>query len=396
VDQWEKQSEFMSFHQKQYHRFNTALHHKITDERAILLAQNHLARLSLITSGVNQWIGINKKMLVRDVDSVKEVSHQIDHHKTRIEKVKKIIRNTLNGAVVQIKKELRREIDRFFDTRSGSVLGGVIDFVRSYPASGGEYAHNLTSKSFANVLFLVYQDFKQSVDLYMAESVNPEIVKMARRLEQEMMESLEGISEPFEAMVQDVSEDYRQVMSSMGVGFSKSHLPSANDIDLRSVKQSMGLKLPTVQAAMQYSAKIKTEAVARLGYYTLLRFVKKMLRKNVSHEKEGELKALKAGIKRMKREMEKSIDATFKDYRENVKFQYFLKLADALTDDLYARLLDQFQAYVTDLSAVMGDFAEKRTDTSEMSKWLDQMENSALVIDQKIGQIKEELFMLSS
>jgi hypothetical protein len=210
-----------------------------------------------------------------------------------------------------------------------------------------------------------------------------------------MVKSLQNISEPFEAMVQNAVKEYRQTMSEIGVGLSQFHLPSISEVDLKSVKQSMDLRLPTVQAAMRYSARIKTEAVARLGYYTIIGLAKKILRRNISHKKEGEIKALRVGIRRMKREMEKSMDATFRDYRENIKFQYFLKLADALADDLYARLLDQFQTYVTDLSAVIGDFSEKRTDTLEMSQWLKQMENSALAIDQKIGQIERELLMLS-
>ena len=395
LNQWEKQADFIADHQEEIQRFNTALHRKITDERVVLLAQNHLARLSLMTSGVSQWIDFNKKILVQDIDSVKAFNHQIDQHRARIEKVKRLIRNTLNGAVIQLKKELRHEIDRFFDTKSGSVLGDAIDFVRSYPAIGSDYSRNLTAKNFASVLFLVYQDFKQSVDLFMAESVNPEIVQLARRLEKEMIESLKGISGQFEAMVQNAIEDYQKIMASMDIAFSHSRLPSTSDVNLTSVKQSMGLKLPTVQAAMQYSAKIKTEAVARLGYYTFLSLIKKILRKRVLNENKGELKALKVGVRRMKREMEKSMHATFKDYRENIKFQYFLKLADALIDDLYARLLDQFQAYVTDLSAMVSDFAKKRIDTSNMSNWLDQMDHSALVIDQKIEQIKKELLMLS-
>lgn len=394
-NQWEKQSDFVIDHQKEIKRFNTALHRKITDERAVLLAQNHLARLSLMTSGVCQWIDFNKKMLVQDIDSIKAINHQIDQHRARIEKVKRLIRNTLNGAVVQIKKELRREIDRFFDTKSDSILGGAIDFVRSYTATGGNYSRSLTAKNFASVLFLVYQDFKQSVDLFMAESVNPEIVQLSRRLEKEMIESLEGLSDPFEEMVQNAVEDYRQIVFSMDIAFSHSHLPSTSPVNLKSLKQSMGLKLPTVQAVMQYSATIKTEAVARLGYYTFVSLIKKVLRKRISNENKGELKALKVGVRRMKREMEKSMHATFKDYRENIKFQYFFKLADALIDDLYARLLDQFQAYVTDLSAVVSDFAKKRIDRSNMSNWLDQMDHSALAIDQKIEQIRKELLMLS-
>lgn len=395
VNYWEDLPELISLHQKEIDKFKLALHKKITDERAVLLAQNHLTRLSLIASGVIQWTGFNKKMLVSDADSIKEVALQIDRHKARIEKVKKLIKNTLNGAVVQIKKDLRREIDGFFDTRSGTVLGGAIDFVRSYPTGNIDFAKKMVSKSFANALFMVYQDFKQSVDLFMAESVNPEIVQLVHKLERQMVKSLESVSQPFEAMVTDALKEYSETMAKVGIEFFQTGLPSAGDVDLDAVKRSMELKLPPVQAAMHYSARIKTEAVARLGYYTVVRLVKKMVRKKVAHKRTSELKALKVGIRRMKREMEKSMDATFKDFRENIKFQYFLKLADAIADDLYARLLDQFQTYVTDLSAVKGDFVEKRTDTSEISMWLDRIENLALAIDKKIGRIKQELLMLS-
>ncbi len=395
MNHWREHSDLISLHEKELKTFNAALHRKITDERAVLLVQNHLMRQSFIAKGITQWAGVNQKMMDRDSDSVKKIALRIDRHKTQIEKVKKLIRNTLNGAVAQMKKELRREIDRFFDIRSGSVLGGAIEFVRSYPAGNLELVQNVSSKSFANTLFMVYQDFKQSVDLFMAESVNPEIVQLVHTLEKKMLESLESISEPFEVMVTDALDEYRQTMAEVGIDFSQTLLPSASDVDLDAVKRSMGLKLPPVQATMHYSAKIKTEAVARLGYYTIVRLVKKMLKRNVAHEKASEIKALKVGVRRMKREMEKSMDATFKDFRENIKFQYFLKLADALTDDLYARLLDQFQTYVTDLSAAMGDFAEKRTDTTEIANWLNRMETSAMAIDQKIGQIKQELIMLS-
>lgn len=395
IKQWERQPEFIAHHQKELQRFSIALHQKVTDERATLLSQNHLERHSLILAGLTQWVGFNKNMLTRDSNSIKQVSHQINRHKISLEKAKKLIRSTLNGAVTQVKKDLRREVDRFFDTRSGSVLGGAIDYVRSYPLGDMNFKQNLTSKGFAGALFLVYQDFKQSVDLFMAESVNPEIVQLVHKLEDEIVESLESVSEPFEAMAEDALKKYSQTMADMDIGFFPSHVSTLKNIDIRAVKQSMGLNLPTAQAAMQYSARIKTEAVARLGYYTVVRLMKKIFRKRVDHEKEGELKALKVGIRRMKREMEKSMDATFRDYRENIKFQYFFKMADALADDLYARLMDQFQAYTTDLSAVMGDFKERHIDKSDLSRWLDEIENSALAIDQKIGQLKKELLMLS-
>ena len=87
--------------------------------------------------------------------------------------------------------------------------------------------------------------------------------------------------------------------------------PSKSDApDFEPLKQILGLKLPPSDATMRYSAKIKTEAIARLGFYSVIKLVKKILKKPIQDENEQEIQALGDGIKRMKRETEKSIIAS--------------------------------------------------------------------------------------
>ena len=65
--------------------------------------------------------------------------------------------------------------------------------------------------------------------------------------------------------------------------------------------------------------------------------------------REDEMAALKDGMRRIKRETEKSIRFSFKNYRENIKYQYMKKLIDAVAEHLHQTLHERFDAFSADL-----------------------------------------------
>ena len=132
--------------------------------------------------------------------------------------------------------------------------------------------------------------------------------------------------------------------------------------DTEYLKRTIGLSLPPLVANMRYSAKIKTEAVIRLGFYSVVKFFKRILKKPIHDKNEEEILALKDGVLRIKRETERSIVFHFKDYKENIKFQYILKLAEVVSKTLYEAIIDRFQTYVSNLSMVVERISEKRID----------------------------------
>jgi hypothetical protein len=151
------------------------------------------------------------------------------------------------------------------------------------------------------------------------------------------------------------------------------------------------LKLPLAAATMRYSAHIKTDAVLRLGAYSLLRLLKKVLKKQTGEKGGEELQALKGGIRRMKRETERSIHEHFKDYRENLKFQYMLRLVKETSSRLYEGLTEHFQLYVSDLEAVISSMGSERSDQKELNDALKQIEVDIQPFNERMETLREDI-----
>jgi hypothetical protein len=222
----------------------------------------------------------------------------------------------------------------------------------------------------------------------MAEQVNPEIIGFIGRLESRLADYLQSVVEPFEAMVRDAIGQYEEALDQ----FELDRIPEKWTLDtvpdLENVKQGIGLSLPPAAATMRYSANIKTDAVIRWGLYALTGLVRKILRKPMGVKGDEELRALKDGIRRMKRETERSILEHFKDYRENIKFQYMLKLVDASGARLYEGLTECFRIYVSDLKELIDSMGSERSDRERLGESLGAVETALAAMQHRIEALR--------
>ena len=302
-----------------------------------------------------------------------------------------MIKNTLDGSIQKIKRELKADVDRYFDLRSGDLLGDIVEFVRSYTVPYQNYEENLKAAGFSNTLYLVFQEFKQALDTYMAETINPEVIRFVREKETRIKEYLDSISSSFDVMVYDAIVEYNKMMGNFGINRSRKNQERIELPDIDSIKGITGLALPPAVASMNFTARIKTEAVIRLGFYTVLKFFKKFLKKPIQSKNEQGVLALKDGVLRVKRETEKSVIFHFKDYQENIKFQYIYKLIEAASNSLYETLIDRFRFYVADLSDIVELINNKQVDKQRASEILKEMEQTSMGIDGRINIIREKI-----
>ena len=93
----------------------------------------------------------------------------------------------------------------------------------------------------------------------------------------------------------------------------------------------------------------------------------------------------------MKRETERSVLAHLKDYKENIKFQYMYKLADAMSEHLYKGLLESFDAYFTDISNMVALIREERIDKATALEELKKIETNASLVLEKIDGLREKI-----
>ncbi len=392
---WRRETAMVEFVSAEQRRFEQFLEQKIHRERTSLLLKNHLERLEIVAGGIGSWIDFNLDLLARDAGGARELADRAHGQRGRLERMKQTVKNTLDGAVNQVKRDLKTAIDRFFDEHGDGVVSGVVRFVRSYPVEMHRYDESLMSAGFAQTLYVVFQEFKQAVDAHMAETVNPQVIRFVKAQERKLMDYLDEIAGPYGAMIDEALAQYTHAMEGEKVSKPIESLPIGFGSDLETIRKVAGLSLPPAAATMHYSAQIKTEAVMRFGFYKIVNLVKKAMRKSADKVHEEQFLALASGVKRMKRETERSVMFHLKDYKENIKFQYMLKLADAAATALYGQMLERFQHHGADLSRLVALISEQRLDKENVSASLIRMKDASRSLQQRIGDLKADLGQLN-
>lgn len=387
---WEKEGSLIELSRRQFEAFNVSLRKKLTSEKHFLLLKNHLERMSVIASGFKGWIGVSRDLLNRDSNSAGEITEKVKQHQKRITQLESVIKNTLDGAVEKLKKDLKKDVDRFFDTRDSDVINRIIDYIHGYSISYESNGDQLRSTGFTNTLYYIFQEFKQGLDTFMTEIINPEIIRFIKELEKKTEEHMMLIGKPYDGLIQEAITEYNDTMQNFGISLGQEVQPLEIP-NISTIKNISGLALPSAGATLHYSTKIKTEAIMRLGFYRVFGFIRKVIRRSGRDKTHESFAALKDGVKRMKRETEKSIISHFMDYRENIKFQYIFKLVDAVSNALFEALLDRFQTYVTDLSRLVEGIEGHKEGKDGATGLLEEMESVSVNIQERIRQIRNKI-----
>jgi len=396
LEQWEMEKELSAFSDSGTARFEASFYNKVTRGSYALLLKNHIERLYIISSGLEHWISFNQNILTRNTDSANKIVENAKKHQIRMNQIKSVIKSTLDGSIQQIKHELKIEIDRYFDIRSGNLIRDIAEFIKNYSIVYQQYEDDSKASGFSNTLYLIYQEFKQAFDTFMAETINPEVIRFVRKQEARIHEHLESIAGPFDVMVQDAIATYNRMMGKLGINRSNENIKNIDLPDIGTIKSITGLTLPPVAAYMRYTAKMKTEATMRLGLYKLVNIFKRLLKKPIQGKNEGEILALKDGVLRMKREMEKSVISHLKDYQENIKFQYIYRLVEAESNSLYESLLDRFQVYGADLSSIVDLINNKMIDKEQTTEMMKTMALDCSEMSEEINGLREKIETIES
>ena len=225
----------------------------------------------------------------------------------------------------------------------------------------------------------------------MAQEVNPDIIKFIRDKNRLIKDRLEEIADPYDAMIQDALLKYNASMEALGITHFSAKNGRTELPDMDSIRTIAGLTIPVLSPDIHCSAKIKTEAVIRLGFYSALRLLKKIFKKQVQSNKGEAILALQDSILRIKRETEKSVIFYFKSYKENLKFQYIFKLVEAASNNLYRILVDRFQANVTDLSTIAELIGKKHSDKKNASEILEGMGKTTESLNKEIAGLRKKI-----
>jgi len=388
LSQWESEGELIAFSDRQTDSFLSSFRQKLTKERFALLVNNHLSRLSILTSGLSHWAQVNWEVLTGDAASTKGTIDRIVGHQQKMTQIDTVIRNALDGAAHQLKEEIKGDIERLFSKREGTIIHHTLSFIRQYDGAFQRYRGSLDASGFANTLYLAYQDFKGSVDRFIAEEINPTVIRFVREKEIHIGNHLDSVASQYDAIVRDTLAEYDREMKTLGMARIVDASGKVVFPDIDTVRSEAGLMLPISVAAMRYSAKTKTEATVRLGMYYVVKLAKQVFKLQIKDKHAGELRALEKGLARMKRDTESSIASHFVNQKENIKFQYFFRLVDEASKSYYQRLLERFQIYADSLTRLAGRISKDESDKQRVGDLLQDIIRSSEALGERIGNLK--------
>jgi hypothetical protein len=388
--QWKADGDLTELSDRETSRFESVFYDRLARKRYVLLMKNHIERLGVILAGIGDWVCLNREVLAKDADSAAAILKKIKNHQKRFNQIKLAIKKALTGAIPEIKKELHQDVHGFFDAQAGIIAKDLRSFIRSFSISPEKYRESLKSADFSQILNFVFQEFKQTVDTYIAESVNPEVLRFVQAAEKKIKEYFEALIIPFDNMIEDAYEEFDGMLGREESVSDKKGRSRSKSLEMDTIIESDELSPPTLVATMHYSAKIKTEAIMRLGFYRVFRNVTALFKKSARREGEDALKALQNSVQQMKLETEKSVVFHIKDYRENLKFRYLYKLVDATALGFVQAVLDRFQAYFSNLSTAIEHISASQQDKDEATKVLNEMEGKLGKLDTRLTRIRTE------
>ena len=391
LEQWQTDAAFTDQSNREIERFESVFYDKLARKRFALSLQNHIERLAVIVAGIGDWIGLNQDVLAKDADSVAGLLNKINKHQKRLNKIKSTIKKTLSGNMPEIKGILQQDVHHFFDTHSSSVNKNIVNFINGYALEPNKYQSSLDDTDFSQILYLLFQDFKQSIDSYITEAINPELIRFVQNNEKRIGEYFESAILPFDSMMEEAYGEFNQMSDRSGGGAEGIRRSNIRPPEMAAIIKTSGLRPPALVTATHYSARIKAEAIVRLGYYRAMRKSKTIFKKSTQHQAEVKIRAMEDALRRMKRETARSVVFHLKDYRENLKFSYFFKLVEAASESFAQTVLERFQAYFSDLTATTERIGTSQGNKEKAREIFLDMERTSRQLVEKINRIRTEI-----
>jgi GTPase SAR1 family protein len=393
-EQWKADNDFVAFSNREAERFQRVFDGYLAQKRFALLLNNHIERLGVIVSGIDDWVDLNRSVLSRDSDSVKQQLQKIKAHQKRLGRIQSAVKKTLTGALPEIKKELQQEVQQFFNTDSGNIVATIEYFIDNYNLPPINDEPDLETTDFSQRLYLVFQEFKQALDAHVTEVVNPRVIRFVQTLQTRIQDYFHSLILPFDTMIGEAHEEYRGLLDRTRTGSRDRNPFTANPSPLEMFADPANLKPPALVAVMDYSTKIKTEALMRLGLYRVLKNVKGIFKKSEKSDKQDQReieRALQDGIGLIKRETRKSLAFQLKDYRENLKFGYLFELIESASAGFSRGVLNRFQAHFSDLSSAIESISNSQDDKQQALQILEEMEQSIGQLEEKINGVRTQI-----
>ena len=303
-----------------------------------LLYVNHLERLRLTARSLAEKCDLVLSLSTADMadqDAIREKMSGIEENAKRL---KRIVDNSIQGAVGGLSREVEDNLKKAFSRGGENIRQKIGQFISTAKMDVAPYRSGVKETGFKQILYLMFQDFKRQLDLYALEEIQPEVVQLVAAQEKR----IEGY---FQSLLDSYQIDLPALDSlseaESAVFISKTPDP-VKAIDIEAVKKILGLSMPGQIFSLEYTARMKANALTDLSLHSFFLFVSALLDKQARFSFTPGFN--KAALK-IKKESLATVRQQINTFHQRLSRSYFSPLIEAVTRDFKDKILKRFSLY---------------------------------------------------
>jgi hypothetical protein len=346
---WAADPEAEAFTTEEFQRFSGAFTAGLERLRQERLAGGSLSQVQMVARGLREQMELALGLSGKDLAAVQALEESAAKRRPALLAARRGLSQALAGAGDRLKKNLKKRVGTFLDSRSGQGAS-LFDFIFEYQPDWQTLVPAGESEALRPALYRLYQEFQQALARFVSGEMTARVLEFIRIQEDWLRQELLATAGPLFLSLQEALTLYYQEIAAQGLPVA----PPRLKVELPA--NPAGLEVPLLNVAPQVDWRLSGEAWLRSGAGWLRRtwegLKARLGRQAVTDPREQTIQNLAWALRAMKERLREEARVSLIDFGERLKFRYFFPLVDELSARLEAHLDDLLKSLTADLEGV--------------------------------------------
>jgi hypothetical protein len=387
---WQEDVEMVEVSRRGYEQFCDDLKNLVSRERTRVLYGGVLSHLQRVSQSMKDSVNTRQRLLSKDQEELKALADEIKMRQQSVTAAINTVEHTLDGLRNALKEHVRAAVDSYFDTKYGPIINDTMQWIQNYQVNSFDQTKvEETTKWLAN-LYLFYQDFRQMLARHIIDKVNLRIIDFAKSEE-----------EHIEKKLMEAAAGYWDLMGQALRQYQKALTESGLTLGLVAPESLPQPKRPTITPPPFSAFLLRSEALGRGSI--LLRFglrrlgqvftglKSRILRRDTSEMAGPKEKVFREAVELVKKETQKELLISFRDYRQNFKFAYLFAFTEQYTHGLIQLFRDFGDATMVDIGHLQEAAQNKVSSQGDATEDLAIVNHRLKYADERLRNLEESL-----
>jgi hypothetical protein len=345
---WYEEEMIVDKSRQGYEQLCNDLRNLVKRERSRALYSGVLSHLQRVNQSMKDSVDTRQRLLSKDQAEIKDLADEIRTRQQSITAALNTVEHTLDGLRNSLKEQIRSAVDSYFDTKYGPIINDTMRFIEHYEVEKFGQDNSRETRQWITNLNLFYQDFRQILSRHIIEKVNLRIIDFGKSEEEHIEHRLQEAAVGYWDLLGQALRQYQETLKNAGLTLSlgtPETLPQPRKPDIA---------VPQFSAFLQRSDGLgRGSLLLRFGLRRLSQLFSgvkdRILRWDLKETTKSEKSVFLEAAALVKKETQKELLTSFKDYRQNFKFAYLFAFTEQYTKALIQVFRDFGEATLLDI-----------------------------------------------